>query len=28
LKENGFDSVNFKELTFGITTIYTGFKHA
>jgi len=28
LKKNGFDSVDFKELTFGITTIYTGFKHA
>jgi demethylmenaquinone methyltransferase / 2-methoxy-6-polyprenyl-1,4-benzoquinol methylase len=27
LKENGFESVNFKELTFGITTVYTGFKH-
>ena len=27
LKEHGFDSVNFKELTFGITTIYTGCKH-
>jgi demethylmenaquinone methyltransferase / 2-methoxy-6-polyprenyl-1,4-benzoquinol methylase len=27
LKENGFESVNFKELTFGITTIYTGLKH-
>lgn len=27
LKENGFESVAFKELTFGITTIYTGFKH-
>lgn len=28
LKEVGFESVDFKELTFGITTIYTGFKHA
>ena len=28
LKEVGFVSVDFKELTFGITTIYTGFKHA
>lgn len=27
LKANGFESVGFKELTFGITTIYTGFKH-
>jgi demethylmenaquinone methyltransferase / 2-methoxy-6-polyprenyl-1,4-benzoquinol methylase len=27
LKENGFESVGFKELTFGITTIYTGLKH-
>ena len=28
LKETGFESVEFKELTFGITTIYTGFKNA
>jgi demethylmenaquinone methyltransferase / 2-methoxy-6-polyprenyl-1,4-benzoquinol methylase len=28
LKEVGFESVEFKELTFGITTIYTGFKNA
>ncbi len=28
LKENGFESVNFKELTFGITTVYTGLKNA
>ena len=28
LKESGFESVEFKELTFGITTIYTGFKNA
>ena len=28
LKEAGFKSVNFKELNFGITTVYTGFKHA
>ena len=28
LKEAGFESVEFKELTFGVTTIYTGFKHA
>ena len=28
LKEVGFKSVDFKELTFGIATIYTGFKHA
>ena len=28
LKKSGFESVAFKELTFGITTIYTGFKHA
>ncbi len=27
LKEAGFGSVGFKELTFGITTIYTGYKH-
>lgn len=28
LNEAGFESVEYKELTFGITTIYTGFKHA
>ena len=28
LKKSGFESVAFKELTFGITTIYTGFKNA
>ncbi|MZH03628.1 MAG: bifunctional demethylmenaquinone methyltransferase/2-methoxy-6-polyprenyl-1,4-benzoquinol methylase UbiE [Nitrospinae bacterium] len=28
LIKSGFESVAFKELTFGITTIYTGFKHA
>lgn len=28
LKEAGFESVSFKKLTFGITTIYTGCKHA
>ena len=28
LKRAGFESVEFKELTFGITTIYTGFKNA
>lgn len=28
LKKAGFESVAFKELTFGVTTIYTGFKHA
>jgi demethylmenaquinone methyltransferase/2-methoxy-6-polyprenyl-1,4-benzoquinol methylase len=28
LKGAGFESVGFKELTFGITTIYTGLKHA
>ena len=28
LKKIGFESVTFKELTFGVTTIYTGFKHA
>lgn len=28
LKETGFGSVSFKELTFGITTIYTGSKNA
>jgi demethylmenaquinone methyltransferase/2-methoxy-6-polyprenyl-1,4-benzoquinol methylase len=28
LKKTGFESVTFKELTFGVTTIYTGFKHA
>ncbi len=27
LKEAGFGSISFKELTFGITTIYTGSKH-
>jgi demethylmenaquinone methyltransferase / 2-methoxy-6-polyprenyl-1,4-benzoquinol methylase len=27
LRDNGFESVEFKELTFGITSIYTGFKH-
>jgi len=27
LKENGFELVRFKQLTFGITTIYTGIKH-
>ena len=27
LKANGFESVDFKELTFGVATIYTGFKH-
>ena len=28
LKKAGFESVAFKELTFGVTTIYTGFKNA
>ena len=28
LTKAGFESVSFKELTFGVTTIYTGFKHA
>ena len=28
LTKAGFESVTFKELTFGVTTIYTGFKHA
>ena len=28
LKDVGFESVKFRELTLGITTIYTGFKHA
>jgi demethylmenaquinone methyltransferase/2-methoxy-6-polyprenyl-1,4-benzoquinol methylase len=28
LKDAGFESVDFKALTFGITTIYTGCKHA
>ncbi len=28
LKKSGFESVTFKELTFGVTTIYTGFKNA
>jgi demethylmenaquinone methyltransferase / 2-methoxy-6-polyprenyl-1,4-benzoquinol methylase len=28
LKKAGFESVAFKELTFGVTTIYTGLKHA
>ena len=28
LKQSGFESVTFNELTFGITTIYTGFKNA
>jgi len=27
LRDNGFKSVRFKQLTFGITTIYTGIKH-
>ncbi len=28
LQDAGFESVDFRELTFGITTIYTGCKHA
>ncbi len=28
LEENGFASISFKELTFGVVTVYTGFKHA
>lgn len=28
LEESGFDNVSFKELTFGIVTLYTGLKNA
>jgi demethylmenaquinone methyltransferase / 2-methoxy-6-polyprenyl-1,4-benzoquinol methylase len=28
LKDAGFESVEYKELTFGVVTVYIGFKHA
>jgi ubiquinone/menaquinone biosynthesis C-methylase UbiE len=27
LEESGFENVSFKQLTFGIVTLYTGFKN-